>query len=192
MLAGAAIALLNHLLDDAPWARARLARHAGNRARVVAGGVRLDLSIAADGLLAQCLSEDAPQVVIEMPAPTPVALADGVDGLMRAARIEGEVELADTLGFVFRNLRWDVEGDLANVVGDIAAHRLHRSAMATLQAGRRALGAAEANLREFVAEDTTLLLAASRMAERNRSLGLIRDALARVEKRVERLERSRA
>ncbi|MCB1893731.1 MAG: hypothetical protein H6945_18160 [Zoogloeaceae bacterium] len=189
MLAGAAIALLNHLLDDAPWARARLARHAGNRARIVAGGVRLNLSIAADGLLAECLSEEAPQVVIEMPAPTPVAVANGVDGLMRAARIDGEVELADTLGFVFRNLRWDIEGDLANVVGDIAAHRIHRSGMATLQAGQRALGAAEANLREFVGEDTTPLVPARRLAERSHGLRQIRDALARVEKRVERLER---
>ncbi|MCB1914318.1 MAG: hypothetical protein KDG52_01155 [Rhodocyclaceae bacterium] len=190
MLAGAAIALLNHLLDDAPWARTRLARHAGSRARVVAGIAKLDVAIANDGLLAECLSADAPQVVIEMPAPTPLALAQGVDGLVRAARVEGEVELADSLGFVFRNLRWDVEGDLARFVGDIAAHRLHRTGIATAQAGRRALAAAEENLREFVAEDTTALLPTSRLSERARSLRRMRDSLARLEKRVDRLERS--
>ncbi|MCB1908356.1 MAG: hypothetical protein KDH15_13385 [Rhodocyclaceae bacterium] len=192
MLSGVAVALLNHLLDGAPWARARLSPHAGSRARVLAGGISLDLSIAGNGQFAECLSEEPPQVIIHMPAPLPAELAAGLGSLVRKARVEGEVDLADSLGFVFRNLRWDIEDDLAKVVGDIAAHRIHGSAQAVLKGGLKAVGAVEANLREFVAEGTTPLLSAGQLGERGRLLQGMRDTLARLEKRVDRLDRLKA
>ena len=64
------------------------------------------------------------EVSISLPAAAPLLALQGKDAVMRAARIEGSAEFAETLGFVIRNLRWDAEEDLSKVVGDIAAHRI--------------------------------------------------------------------
>jgi len=190
MLQGACIAALNHLLDSAPWARARLRPHAGDRAHMRVGAVTLDFSISAQGYLAECLSEEEPQVRIEMPWPGPAELSEGIEGAMRKARIEGEVELADTLGFVFRNLHWDREGDLAKLVGDVLAHRLHRSGESAWQAARGVAASVQDNLREFVAEGHTPLVRRTGMDGHSDALRAMRDDLARLEKRIERLEKA--
>ncbi len=189
MLSGACIAALNHLLDSAPWARARLRPHAGARAHMRVGALAVDFSIGAQGYLAECLSEEEPQVRIEMPWPGPADLSEGIDGAMRKARIEGEVEFADTLGFVLRNLHWDAEGDLAKLVGDVLAHRLHRSGESAWRTARGAAASLQDNLLEFVAEGHTPLVQREGMNGRGDALRALRDDLARLEKRIERLEK---
>ena len=124
MLDSLAVATLNHLLGQAEWGRARLTPHASKRACVVVGSQAITFSVAPDGFLAESLGDGPTDVRIAVPLPGPSDLLQGLDGLLQSARVEGEVEFADALGFVLRHLRWDAEADLARVFGDIAAHRL--------------------------------------------------------------------
>jgi ubiquinone biosynthesis protein UbiJ len=51
-------------------------------------------------------------------------------------RIEGDVQLAADINWLVDNLRWDVEDDLARVIGDGPAHtvgNVARSAAAALK-----------------------------------------------------------
>jgi ubiquinone biosynthesis protein UbiJ len=48
--------------------------------------------------------------------------------MMRGARIAGAADFAEALGSVLRKLDWDAEEDLSRVVGDIAAHRIVKTA----------------------------------------------------------------
>ena len=123
MLEQSAILVLNHLLMDAQWARERLALSTGSTVRIAMPPWRLEFAIDADGSVSEAATQH-PDVVIALPADTPLQALSGSEALMRKARITGSAELADSLGFVFRNLRWDAEEDLSRVVGDIAAHRL--------------------------------------------------------------------
>ena len=50
-------------------------------------------------------------------------LREGPLALGATLRIEGDVMLAQALGDVAKALHWDVEEDLSQVVGDVAAHR---------------------------------------------------------------------
>jgi hypothetical protein len=54
-----------------------------------------------------------------LPDDAPLIRADRSASLFSAATISGSADLAETLGFVFRNLRWDIEHDLSRVLGDI-------------------------------------------------------------------------
>ncbi|HWS13036.1 MAG TPA: hypothetical protein VN279_09575, partial [Rhodocyclaceae bacterium] len=91
---------LNHLLHDSPWARERLARHAGKAARIAAPPLRLDFVINADGTLSEASVAET-DVAITLPAHAPlIVLGKGRDALMREAHVSGSVELADSLGFV--------------------------------------------------------------------------------------------
>lgn len=140
MLDLAILQALNHLLAAAPWARAKLAPFAGKRARLVLGPLPLEFRIAPDGTL-ESLGTGEPAVEIVLPATAPLALFEGREALMRSARISGAADFAEALGFVLRNLDWDAEEDLSRLVGDIAAHRLVRTAgdfaAARVEAARR-------------------------------------------------------
>lgn len=192
MLPGLFLSAANHVLDDAPWARKRLSAHPGARARLHLAGRSFEFSIDALGYLAESAGSDEVDVSIEMPLPSFSELAGGIDMLMRSARVNGNIEIADSLGFVFRNLRWDAEGDLARVIGDIGARRVAGLFESVVAMQRRAGGSLVANLREFITDGATPLVSAPVSAARAEQLRVLRDDLARLGKRVGRLERSAA
>jgi len=137
MLDLAFLLTFNRLLAAAPWARARLAPFAGQRARLVLGPLPVEFRIAADGTC-ESLGSEAPAVEIVLPADAPLVLLQGQGrgALMQKAHISGAADFAEALGFVLRNLEWDAEEDLSRLVGDIAARRLVTTAtgIATAQA----------------------------------------------------------
>jgi ubiquinone biosynthesis protein UbiJ len=180
---------LNHLLRDAPWARERLARHSGKAARLYAPPLRLDFVINADGTVSEASLAET-DVAISLPAYAPlIALGKGRDALMREAHVSGSVELADSLGYVLRNLRWDVEEDLSRLVGDIGAHRIvglaNRLAAWHMHAVRSVMG----SLVEYFRDESPTVAARGPVGEFNNTVDRLRDDLARLEARISRLER---
>lgn len=115
---------LNHLLGREPWARQRLRPFAGRGARIsLPPWFSLDLTVAEDGTL-HGGPLAAPDVLISLPEHAPLRFFGHPQEALAAARLEGTADFAEVLGFVFRNLRWDAEEDLARLLGDIPARRL--------------------------------------------------------------------
>ena len=178
---------LNHLLQQTPGAAEALAKHAGMGVRFDLAARQFDFRIADDG----CFSEavvDTPDAVIR---PTGAMLARlpffGREAL-RLADYQGDPALLATLDRVFKQLDWDVEADLAPLVGDIAAHRIHalgRDALASLRQAATALGV---NAGEYVVEEAELMARRVDVARFNRDVDTLADAVARLEARIERLD----
>ncbi|HRP96436.1 MAG TPA: SCP2 sterol-binding domain-containing protein [Rhodocyclaceae bacterium] len=185
-----AVPALNHVLAQSPWARERLAVFAGAPVRVVAAPLALSFKIDPQGYLAASDDGDrAPEVTITVAlAELPAALPSGMQALLNGARIEGNAELADALGFVFRNLQWDVEEDLSRVVGDIAAHRLLGLARSLKAAHEQALRALAENVSEYLVEEQPLLVSRQAITQFDEEVQALRDGVARLAKRIERLE----
>lgn len=193
MLSSIFLSATNHLLSQAGWARARLQPHAGRTARLsVAPVVDLDFSVAADGHLAEWSGEDAPEVLLRLAAgDLPKLLIEGLETAMRHVRIEGNADFADALGFVFRHLRWDAEEDLSRVFGDIAAHRMVEGGKQFASEGRRSLERMGGNVVEYLTEESPLLVPRTVLPPLAQDVVDLRDALARLDKRVSRLEKQR-
>ena len=189
MLSSSFVALLNHLLTRAEWARRRLSPFAGHPARLMLEGTSIDFTIAADGYVAASGANAAPEVTISAPGSALPGLLEGWDRVMKAVRINGNAEMADALGFVFRNLRWDPEADLAALVGDVAAHRLHEGVLSLLSTQRSAAQAAGNNLLEYLTIEKRILPSRTEVEQHIGRLRELRDAVARLEKRIERIER---
>jgi ubiquinone biosynthesis accessory factor UbiJ len=187
MIEQAAIIALNHLLRDAQWARERLAPLAGRTTRVFMPPLRLEFAINPDGTLSEAATEQ-PDVVIALPPQAPLYALRGADALLQQARITGSAELADTLGFVLRNLGWDYEEDLSQLVGDIAAHRIAAAVRRFAAWQRDAVRNTAENVAEYLREETTVLTARALASEFAGAVDALRDDLARLEKRIERLE----
>lgn len=187
------LAATNHLLAPAGWARTRLLPHAGKRARLDLAPLTVDFSVSADGLLAACSSADEPDVTLTLAlSESPRALSGGFEALMSRVRIAGNAEFADALGFVFRHLRWDLEEDLSHLVGDIAAHRLVATGAALGQAHQRMVSSVSGNVVEYLTEEQPLLTTQPMVARFTDDLTRLRDDVARIEKRIDRVASARA
>jgi len=185
-----ALAAINHLLAQQGWARQRLAAHAGTSLRLSAEPLTLRCTIGDDGSLkaAEDSTEDA--VVISVPFASLAAVTEGIDALMAEVRITGNADVADTLSFVFRHLRWDREADLARVFGPIVGRRLHLGAQQCERAvpdlARRLAG----NVGEYLVHEGAWLVPKSAMDQHVSQMRHLRDDLARLEQRVSRLAKT--
>ena len=185
-------AFLNHLLEDAPWARERLAPFAGRTTRIVLVPLPdLRFVVLADGRLAVSDAADAHLVVTLKPAALPL-LARRDEAVLREVDFSGDAELAAALQFLLRHLEWDVEEDLSRVVGDVAAHRVASSARALLAWQQEAAERAGRNVAEYLTEEAAILVPPAELARFAHDVDELRDAIERLEKRLERLERSPA
>lgn len=150
----------------------------------------VDFTIAEDGSLLATTADDEPDVVISLPPEAPFLALQGGERLAQAVRISGAADLADTLGFVLRKLRWDIEEDLSQVIGDIAAHRVAGmiDALAAWQK-QAALNLAE-NITEYLTEERPVLAGATDIAAFAEQVGRLRSDLARIEQRIRQLHQS--
>lgn len=178
---------LNHLLRQSPGAAEALRRHAGRSVRFDLTLARYDCRIADDG----CFSEagvDAPDAVIR---PTPALVARlpffGRDA-WRFAEYSGDPALLATLDRVFKKLDWDVEADLAPIVGDVAAHRLNALGHDTLAGIAHTFSALGRNAGEYVVEEAELMARGVDVARFNRAVDMLADDAARLDARLRLLE----
>ncbi|EXI71380.1 MAG TPA: hypothetical protein PK440_03280 [Candidatus Accumulibacter phosphatis] len=193
MFARAALPLVNHVLAADDWARERLATFAGKTASVHVGAHEL-LRVAIDeqGLLRRSPPGTTMTVRIELPSDAPARLLGDRATLFSAATIAGSADLAETLGLVFRNLHWDVEEDLSQVFGDIVARRglqLGRQVARWHWQGANRLAAAVA---EYLTEEQPEVAHRRDVEHFCGDVDTLRDDLARLEKRLARLEAGRA
>ncbi len=181
------LAAINHLLGQAAWAREKLAPFAGHSARIKLPPFEAAFLVGADGCIAAPLPDANLEVSISLPATTPLLVLQGKDAVMRAARIEGSAEFAEALGFVIRNLRWDAEEDLSKMVGDVAAHRLVAGTREFAAWQQQAAQNLAENLAEYFTEEQPLIARQADIAEFSSGIDRLRDDVARLEKRLQRL-----
>lgn len=128
------ILLLNHVLSRESHAMARLQPFAGrlvvlhlqNWPALLPAAPDLALGVTPAGLFErQDLSEAAPALRLELDAANPALLALGaLLGERPSVSVQGDAAFAGEISWLMENLRWDIEDDLATVVGPAAAHQL--------------------------------------------------------------------
>ena len=120
-----------------PAATERLKRQCGKTVQVHWGRFTLGLQATPAGLLA--LAEDVPQpdLRLQLTETSPLALAQTVlAGGKPQVDIQGDVQLAAEVAWLVDNVRWDVEEDLARLLGDAPAHTLATVARRAVEAAK--------------------------------------------------------
>ena len=194
MLQEALLAGLNHLLDGEEWARPRLMPFCGQTVRLELPLLHCFFEISAEGVFRRKVDDTPATVTLSLPGLSPLQLLGAVDNpaaLLASAQITGSAGLADCIGFVFRHLRWDVEGDLSKVVGDIAAHRLVRTGKQLANWQRQATRNAALNAVEYFTEERPAIAAHRDIDRFCREVGELAGTLSRIEQRIATLENSR-
>lgn len=161
------VLLLNHVVASEPQAVARLKAHTGRvvdirwatgtagvlpafLGRVFQGDAApppIRLLITPAGLF-ETVAENAPVSALTPASPQgltlTVQLGDPIDLLKRAARgerpevnIEGDANLAEVASWMMKNLRWDIQDDVARFVGNTPAEVLRKVGEGIRQALQR-------------------------------------------------------
>jgi ubiquinone biosynthesis protein UbiJ len=188
MIERGAVAGLNHLLAQQPWAAERLRTFAGQSVEFRCPPFPdLRLRILDDGLLDPARGEAASTLVVKLkPGALPFLLARD-EAALKEVEIEGSADLASTVQYLFRHLFWDLEEDLSRFFGDILAHRLVSQGKAFAAWQREAATRLAENLVEYWTEEQPLLARPADVEKFCRDVDTLRDDAARLEKRIERL-----
>lgn len=188
MLVDITMGFVNHLLASEGWACDRLKAFAGKRIRLEQGILKRTLAITADGLLHLSSKPGPIDVSITLPDDAPFRMLMDRASLLSSAQINGSAELAETLSFVFRNMRWDVESDLSRLVGDIAAHRLVEGGKGLIEEHARKAANLASNLAEYLTEENPYISRRRDISNFCTEVERLRCALELVERRVAAME----
>ncbi len=141
-----AVLFLNHVLMQEKAAMERLVRQKGRVARVQWRSYTMALAITPAGLLDLADADAVPDLQLEVTDTSPLALAQAaLRGDKPAIRIEGDVQLAADINWLVDNVQWDIEEDLARVIGDAPAHTVSQVARKAAQTLRQFVGARAAD-----------------------------------------------
>lgn len=136
------VLFLNHVLMQEREAMDRLVRQKGRIARVQWRAYSMALVITPAGLFNLAPETAVPDLRLEVTETSPFTLAQtALRGDKPAIRIEGDVQLAAEINWLVDHVRWDVEEDLARVIGDAPAHTVAQVARRAAQALRQFVGA---------------------------------------------------
>ena len=100
------------------------------------------LTATPAGLCELAAADGPPDLVLTLADESPLALAQAalkgaLHGEKPAVRIEGDVQLAAEVNWLADHVRWDVEEDLARLLGDAPAHALAQAGRALAQGLRQ-------------------------------------------------------
>jgi len=128
---------LNHVIASEAVAVQRLRPHAGRSVRLLPTGwpsllpplPELTFAITPAGLLEWSPTPPVgmPDLELTLDASNPArSLFEGLAGRRPAVGIVGDSALAADVSWLMDNLRWDLQDDIARVIGDGPAHELAR------------------------------------------------------------------
>jgi len=187
MLSAAFSKCVNHVLAPAAWACAILAEHAGKVAVFDLFPLRIAVAVETNGMVRAAPATESPDVVIRLSHAIVLQILAEGEQAWRKANVEGDTDFASAISKLAANLRWDFEEDLSRVFGDIAAHRLAEGGRAAAAWPRQAAANLAETIAEFLTEEKHLLVTPLLAAEFVRDVDEARDAVERLDKRIERL-----
>lgn len=188
--------VLNHLIAQHRRCKDKLQKEAGKVVCIEVAPVSITLRVSHEGYFVASHSTNG----VKAPVDTHISMQwtdlvgsiSAPSSMARRAKIEGDMDFAQVVSSVLNDLSWDSERDLARIVGDAQAVWI----MSTL-AGfgtnlKDVFNRFKANLREYAVYEKGLSPSADEFDAFRGDIAKLRDELARLEKRVQQVQRQGA
>jgi ubiquinone biosynthesis protein UbiJ len=197
---------INHVLAGEPWASAELAKHAGKAIALEMPFGRFAVKITNSGLLEAVRHADrttelsdgetAPPIrtalvlTISSQALSTLLTSSGPirENAFKSVTIAGDADLAQLLGRLAGQLRWEYEEDLSKIIGDAPAHFAVAQGKKIASAGRAAGLDLLENAVEYLSEEKQVLLNQRDFVIHKNKLMELRDSVERLDKRIALLQ----
>ena len=196
---------INHVLAGESWASAELAKHAGKAIALEMPFGRFAVQITNSGLLEAVRHADSTEIsdgeavppirtalvlTISSQALSTLLTSSGPirENAFKSVTIAGDADLAQLLGRLAGQLRWEYEEDLSKIIGDAPAHFAVAQAKKIASAGKAAGLDLIENTIEYLSEEKKVLLNQRDFATHKTQLMELRDAVERLDKRIALLQ----
>ena len=196
---------INHVLAGEPWASAELAKHAGKAIALEMPFGRFAVQITSSGLLEAVRHADSTEIsdgeavppirtalvlTISSQALSSLLTSSGPirENAFKSVTIAGDADLAQLLGRLAGQLRWEYEEDLSKIIGDAPAHFAVAQGKKIASAGKAAGRDLLENAVEYLSEEKKVLLNQRDFAIHKNQLMELRDSVERLDKRITLLQ----
>ena len=196
---------INHVLAGEPWASAELAKHAGKAIALEMPFGRFAVQITNSGLLEAVRHADSTEIsdgeavppirtalvlTISSQALSTLLTSSGPirENTFKSVTIAGDADLAQLLGRLAGQLRWEYEEDLSKIIGDAPAHFAVAQGKKIASAGKAAGRDLLENTVEYLSEEKKVLLNQRDFAIHKNQLMELRDSVERLDKRIALLQ----
>lgn len=190
MLKPIAVQFLQHITNQNNWSRKHLIAFTGKVVQINIAFTKTNLLILEDGSLGMATDNAEADATIYIPPSLALRLAAKDEAAKMLIKIDGDSHLATELGKVLQLMRWDIEEDLSQVIGDIPANKattLSKKAFST--AKKQALNLAEM-LSEYWQEEKPILAKKWRVEQFISSVDTLNSDTARFEKKLDKLAKN--
>lgn len=188
--------VLNHLLDQQRSSKFKLQQEAGKVLALSVLPVQLKLRVTDQGYFQPSSAANgvatSADTQITMQWADLIGSVSNPNAMSRKAAIEGDMDFAQTVSTVINDLSWDPERDLARVVGDAQAVWIMNTLSALGTNARDVVQRFKNNLREYVVHEKSMAPTASEFDSFRSDVNQLRDELARLEKRLAKLDANAA
>jgi ubiquinone biosynthesis protein UbiJ len=178
---------VNGVLRRNSWALQSLQGCAGKTARFECPPVSVAFTVLETGEVTAASAATTPQVTIALTPGLMLRVLARDETVWNEIAVAGDTDFATVINHVWRNLRWDMEEDLARVFGDIAAHRMMQTGRTLDQWRAQSFDNLARSFAEYWTEEQPLIARAHDVEHFNRNVDQLRDDVARLEKRIESL-----
>jgi ubiquinone biosynthesis accessory factor UbiJ len=196
---------INHVLAGEPWASAELAKHAGKAIALEMPFGRFAVQITNSGLLEAVRHADSAEIsdgeavppirtalvlTISSQALSTLLTSSGPirENAFKSVTIAGDADLAQLLGRLAGQVRWEYEEDLSKLIGDAPAHFAVAQGKKIASAGKAAGRDLLENAVEYLSEEKKVLLNQRDFAIHKNQLMELRDSVERLDKRIALLQ----
>ena len=183
------IAFVNHVLRGQSWALERLKPYAGKSAQFKVPPFSFVFVIQENGEFAPAPAGIEVDVTLSFSPGILLRILASDSAAMSEVAMSGDTALAGEIGYIAKNIRWDVEEDLSRIFGDIVAHRMVNTAEKLWGWRKQSLFGFAQTLVEYWTEERPLLAKSLPVQKFIRDVDTLRDDAERLEKRIARLER---
>ncbi len=151
------------------------------------GITTLDVRVEDDGRLVEATTSSPDAILRATPSLFTHLPFLGRDAL-HLADYSGDAALLQTLDKVFRDIRWDIEAELAPLLGDMIAHRFATMGQNAMRTARHAGQSVQTSASEYLVEEVGLIARKMDVAHFMREVDTLVDHVARLEARLIHLE----
>ena len=189
-----AIRVLNAMLVREPWALEKIAAHTGKTIRLNVSKYTIRLAIEADGTVSQAADDVVPNVTLSIndaslkQLPAAISQKASIDELASLLHIEGDAGLARLVSELARDLRWDIEGELSQIVGPFMATMIVSSLKKVKNTGQDMGTRGVANITEYLSHESKILVPAVMMRGLSDDIQEVSVRLQKIEQTLKRVQ----
>lgn len=182
--------VLQHLMQQNSWTAPLLRPYANRTICIDFKVAQTCLTILDNGQLAPAADSAEPEAIIHLPPSLALRLLRQDPLATSLIKVDGDAGLATEVGKILAAVRWDIEGDLSVLVGDIAAYQIVQLGQQKLQGWHERAQNLSEMLVEYWQEERPILAKKTAVDQFNRSVDTLREDTDRLQQRLQALQAS--